>query len=197
MSSIRGSAAEAASYHGRTQSLRAEELQLSQSRDTVTDLGNIEVGVQGRGGKSEPKSYSSSPISLQVHSRRAELYVRVPTGSVSDVCLPEQGCSTLLCRVSWELGQAPEVWFHGISETGLRFYPFNSFLVLLDALVQGPQLEQGGYKVYSREENTLVTMTDFFFFFLKGSISALCLYMLLNRNFKAKCRHSLDVKKLT
>ncbi len=29
----------------------AEELQLSQSRDTVTDLGNIEEwGVQGRGG---------------------------------------------------------------------------------------------------------------------------------------------------
>ena len=57
-------------------------------------------------------------------------------------------------------------------------------------LVQGPRLEQGGYKVYSRERKYFRDDDRFFFF----EIQMLYAFILLNRTFKAKCRHSLDVK---
>lgn len=64
-------------------------------------------------------------------------------------------------------------------------------MVTLMLLVQGPQLEQGGYEVYSRERKYFSDDDRFFFFF---EIQMLYAFILLNRTFKAKCRHSLDVK---
>lgn len=60
------------------------------------------------------------------------------------------------------------IWF-SISETGgWDSTLLTSFLVTLMLLVQGPQLEQGGYKVYSRERKYFSDNDRFFFFFLRS-----------------------------